>query len=125
MELNEKLLEKAKNAKSAEELFKLAKENGIELTNEEAKTYFAKLNAKEGELADDELDNVAGGRKCGTIYKDDMPVVTAFNSCELFRDENTREDIPGGYCKDCFFSRVDGDRLTAFLVCTHSDRRNN
>ena len=42
MELNEKLLEKAKNAKNVEELSSIARENGIELTNEEAKSYFAK-----------------------------------------------------------------------------------
>ena len=53
---------KAKTAKSAEELIALAKENGLELTEEEAKNYFAELN-KEGALADDELDNVSGG--CG------------------------------------------------------------
>ena len=45
MELNEKMLEKAKNAKTAEELVAIARENSIELTDEESKTYFAKLNA--------------------------------------------------------------------------------
>ena len=35
------------------------KENGVEMTEEQAKTYFAELN-KEGELSDDELENVAG-----------------------------------------------------------------
>ena len=53
---------KAKAAKNAEELIALAKENGIEMTEEEAKNLFAKLHA-EGELADDELANVSGG--CG------------------------------------------------------------
>lgn len=43
------------------ELLALAKENGIEMTEEQAKEYFAKLNTKTGELADDELDNVSGG----------------------------------------------------------------
>ena len=46
MELNEKLLEKAKEAKTVEELTAIAKENGIELTAEVAKTYFAHLNKK-------------------------------------------------------------------------------
>ena len=63
MELNDKLFEKAKNAKSVEELVAIAKENGVELTAEEAKNYFAQLNQKNGELDDDELDNVAGGTK--------------------------------------------------------------
>ncbi len=55
-------IEKAKQAKSAEELITLAKENKIELSAEEAKEYFERLN-KSGEISDEELDNVAGG--CG------------------------------------------------------------
>ncbi len=58
------LIEKAKNAKTTEELLAMAKENGVELTTEEANAYFAQLNPKSGELSDDELDNVAGGG-CG------------------------------------------------------------
>ena len=37
MELSKELLEKAKEAKSAEELMSFAKENGVELASEEAK----------------------------------------------------------------------------------------
>lgn len=55
------MLEKAKAAKSADELLALAKENEVEMTEDEAKTYFAQLNPKSGELDDDDLDNVAGG----------------------------------------------------------------
>ena len=53
-------LTKAKAAKSVEELLAIAKENGMELSEEEAKNYFEQWH-KEGEIADDELDNVAGG----------------------------------------------------------------
>ena len=60
------LIVKAKAAKSAEELFALAKENNVELTEAEAKTYFEQLNAN-GAVSDDELDVVAGG--CGETYK--------------------------------------------------------
>ena len=59
--MNTELIAKAKQAKSPEELLALAKENGIELTEESAQAYFNQLNPKMGELADDELDNVAGG----------------------------------------------------------------
>ena len=62
MKFTSEQLKKAKCAKSAEELLALAKENGMELTEEEAAKYFAELH-KEGEIADEELDNVAGG--CG------------------------------------------------------------
>ena len=61
MEMNKELLAKAKEAKNPEELMSLAKENGVELTEECAKAYFEQLNPKTGELSDDELDNVAGG----------------------------------------------------------------
>ena len=58
--MDKELFEKAKGAKSAEELLSLAKANGVELTEEEAAEYFAQLN-KSGEISDEELDNVAGG----------------------------------------------------------------
>ena len=44
------LIEKAKSAKTPEELMALAKENGMELTEESAKAYFEQLNSKTGEL---------------------------------------------------------------------------
>ena len=61
MNFNAEMIEKAKAAKSAEELITLAKDNGVEMTADEAATYFAQLNPKSGELSDDDLDNVAGG----------------------------------------------------------------
>lgn len=54
------LIAEAKTAKSAEELLALAKANNVELTAEEAKTYWEQLNAI-GTMSDDELDVVAGG----------------------------------------------------------------
>ena len=61
MEMNKELLAKAKEMKTPEELMALAKENGIELTEESAAAYFDRLHPQTGELSDDELDNVAGG----------------------------------------------------------------
>ena len=60
MKISKELLEKAKTAKTAEELLAMAKAEKIELTEEEATKAFAELN-KNGELYDEELDNVAGG----------------------------------------------------------------
>ena len=65
------LIEKAKSAKTPEELLALAKENGVELTEESAKAYFEQLNPKTGEVSDDELNNVAGG--CGGGYDAGRP----------------------------------------------------
>ena len=58
---NAEMIEKAKAAKSAEELLELAKANGMEITADEAATYFAQLGPKSGELNDNDLDAVAGG----------------------------------------------------------------
>lgn len=63
MNVSKELLEKAKTAKSAEELIEMAKEENIELTVEQAAKALAELN-KAGELSDEELDNVSGG--CGS-----------------------------------------------------------
>ena len=60
---NNELIAKAKEAKSAEELLVLAKENSIELTEEQAQELFDRLHSI-GELSDDELDDVAGGKGC-------------------------------------------------------------
>ena len=60
MNITKELLEKAKTAKTAEELLELAKAQHIELTEEEAAKAFEELN-KNGELSDEELDNVSGG----------------------------------------------------------------
>lgn len=62
MKFSKELLEKAKTAKSADELLEMAKAENVELTAEEAVKAFAELN-KTGELSDEELDNVSGG--CG------------------------------------------------------------
>ena len=76
---NQELLEKAKQTKSVEELAALAKENGMEMTEEEAAAYYAQLHPTSGELSDDELDNVAGG---GCYGKDGRLVVTGGYRCE-------------------------------------------
>ena len=72
------MIEKAKAAKSAEELLEIAKAGGVEMTADEAATYFAQLNPKSGEINDDDLDSVAGGA-CDT--KDDAKSNAANLAC--------------------------------------------
>ena len=67
-----KLIEKAKTAKSVEELLAIAEENEVVLALDEVKTYFEQLNPPCGELDDDELDNVSGGG-CETSPTVSMP----------------------------------------------------
>ena len=80
--MNEEMIAKAKEAKSVEELMALAKENGIELTEEDAKMYFEQLSAKKGELSDDELSDVSGGGCETTVDGKKYTVVT--NLCDCF-----------------------------------------
>ena len=61
MKMNKELLEKAKQAKSPEELAAFAKENGIEMTEESAKECFDLLHPTDGEISDDMLGNLSGG----------------------------------------------------------------
>lgn len=64
-----KLMELAVRAGSIEELMRLAKENDVELAEADAAVYFEKLQGEKavpnGEISDDELDNVSGGA-CGS-----------------------------------------------------------
>ena len=71
--LKPEMIEKAKAAKTAEELLEIAKANGVEMTADEAAAYFAQLNPKSGELDDDDLDAVAGGAgSCGDPTNSDV-----------------------------------------------------
>ncbi len=57
---NEELIAKLKEAKSADDILVLARENCVELTPEKAKELFDQINSN-CELSDEELDKVAGG----------------------------------------------------------------
>ena len=115
MEYTKELLDKAKTAESAEALQALARENGIEMSAEEAESYFAELH-KSGELSDDELENVSGGgcRKNGHL------VVVLGYDCVLWRCKDHRQPkvkAPDGErcanyksgcrkvgsCKECYY----------------------
>ena len=69
MKFSNEMIEKAKTAKSAEELLAMAKAENIEISAEEAAKAFAELN-KTGELSDEELDNVAGGVNYDGLYNE-------------------------------------------------------
>lgn len=87
------ILEKAGQAKSAEELIALAEENGYPLDEERARKYFGQLN-RSGELSDEELDNVAGGG----CYRNGRLIVTMKNSCDLYECASCGQRISGGRC---------------------------
>ena len=93
MDLNKELLAKAKNAKTPEELIALAKENGTEMTEESAEAYYNLLHPQNGEVSDDELDNVAGGG----CHNGGKLVVSVMHYCDEWRckDDGSQCDIDG------------------------------
>ena len=116
------IVEKAKTAKSVEELLTLAKKNNVEMTADEAKAYFAQLNPKSGELDDDDLDNVAGGA-CG-YAKDGRKIVEPKSRCHTgFSCKNGcghnvnyaeyKCNVCGGdwHCEDCAYSSREGNKM--------------
>ncbi len=117
MMTNEELILKAKEAKNAEELLALAEENGVKLTEENAKAYFERLN-QSGELSDDDLDNVSGG----ACYTDDNYLwVTMLNGCKYWRcwtckGKEMRETSPGIYKHTC----NNNERLCVCATCEYS-----
>ena len=64
--LTPEMIEKAKSAKSSEELLEIAKAGGVEMTAEEANEYYKQITSCE--LDDDLLNGVAGG------YEPEAPV---------------------------------------------------
>ncbi|MBR1885495.1 MAG: Nif11-like leader peptide family RiPP precursor [Schwartzia sp.] len=74
-EISQELLAKAQACETAEELLKLAKENGYELTKDEAEAYIAE--GATVDLSDEEMARVAGGissdcwtESCKTVIYD-------------------------------------------------------
>lgn len=65
MTFSKEQIEKASACKTVEELIALAKENGIELTADEAEKLFSELRNTEIDL--DDVKNVAGGACTGNI----------------------------------------------------------
>ena len=122
MNFHTEMIEKAKAAKTAEELYEIAKAEGVEMTSDEATTYFAQLNPKSGELDDDDLDNVAGGA-CG-YAKDGRKIVEPKSRCHTgFSCKNGcghnvnyaeyKCNVCGGdwHCEDCAYSSREGNKM--------------
>ncbi len=103
--LTPELLEKAKYSKTSEELAAFAKENGTELTAEEANTLFAELNPQSDKLSDDDLDRVAGGGTWG-ISINGRPLVSAGDLCEHWKRKKCHRALRIG----AYFSRVPSAR---------------
>ena len=120
---NAEMIEKAKTVKSAEELLELAKANGVEMTADEAATYFAQLNPKSGELDDDDLDAVAGGG-CGGSDNDN-PAVGVGDKLQITSGKNcsscgSNMGIAARLRKGAYIKCAQcGDAICDFNECTY------
>lgn len=135
----EELMLQTKETKTAEELIALAKENGIELSEADAKLYFD-MN-KNGSLSDDVLSDVSGGG--AYTIRDGYLIVTNFHECDRWkcdkcggdRIEYTRVASEsgwdwahkcGGYPNGCGKSCQTCKYMTyrfPFQICTHPETR--
>ena len=104
------LLQKANMAGTPEELQALAKENGIDLTPEQARDCFDRLN-QVGELADGELENVSGGGCSPGNPK--RPPRPGNYVCEYFSAKRSGE----AGCATCKYADSAGKGK---YYCTHS-----
>lgn len=137
---HKEMMLKAKEAKSAEELLALAKENSIELTKEDAEVYI-KMNGESGELSDNELDGVTGG--AAYTIRDGYLIVTNFHECDRWKCDKCGGDrieymrvasesgwawahqcsgYPNGCGKGCATCKYMKYRFP-FQICTHPDTR--
>ena len=128
MENYQELFAKAKEVKTPEERLSLAKENGMEMTEESAKAYFEILHPKAGELADEELDNVSGG---GCRKSDGRLVVSAGYTCGYWECKRcgVRASNSGGLrrcgvcgnlpdCNHCYWCSIE----KGLWLCNNKDK---
>ena len=111
MSFTNEQLAKMNAAKTAEELIALAKAEGIEATEEEIKAQFEALH-KEGELADEELDNVSGGG--ADCFPVNIPTNTGSTPAEMeckFFEKSSSCSSDKEECGNCchFCSTPNGD----------------
>ena len=116
MKFTAEQITKMKAATSAEELIALAKAEGIEATEEEIKAKFDAMH-KEGEIADEELNNVAGGFFCDYERPSTVNVEVVREGvyrcpkcgnnliCLPYRDDPNGESYYLYYCDSGFTSR--------------------
>ncbi len=92
----EDLLAKARSATSAEDLKARAAQAGVDITDEEARAAFSKLHAAQacGEIADDELDSVAGG--CGS-----QGIEEYYMRCPFCGGDVMKRGNAPAYCTGC------------------------
>lgn len=88
-EISEELIRKAQECKSPEELVQLAKENGIEITAEEAEAFLEET--EDVELDAEALDEAAGG-SCWSHKNEDCETDPNPAHPKAVKDRNRKDD---------------------------------
>jgi bacteriocin-like protein len=118
--MNQKLLERAREASSVKELKALANKEGLKLDDAEAEKYYKTLHAEEGELSDEELNNVSGGScsSAETLAKE-YPPVGQYGHCDHYEHFGSfhRVTFAGKICSNCDNSVKAKDKELYF--CTY------
>lgn len=133
MNFTEEQMKKFNEAKSAEELIAFAEKEGLDISEAEIRKYYnATHKCPEGEISDDELDNVAGG---ACYYSDGRMVTTLLNYCDHWthcdcgghrhRDEREclivcdRCKATSPFCNNCSYCTYEN----ALWLCNHDANR--
>ncbi len=100
--MDEKLLEKAKEAKTLDELKGLLSNNGFDMEDENAEEFYARIHSDE-ELSDEELDGLSGGREGKGYYSTKCP------RCDMYTMVISGRTLIGR-CSNCRFEFYYGHR---------------
>ena len=126
MDITKEQLEKAAKCETVEEFMELAKAEGFDITEEQAKLFFAATRTDMKELSDDELDNVAGGafKKNGSWYSSDYHhylITTWGNTCSLYEEKTV------GLGRTCFtcIHRNNFEHNPAVTYCSRRTAEND
>ena len=71
--MNKEMIKKLRNAKTKEEILAIARENGGEMTAEQAEELLKRLNGAADEISDEDLEAAAGGREFRVWYDHQPP----------------------------------------------------
>ena len=118
LNLKPELISKAKNAKSAKELIKIAEAEGVKLDEKDAELYFTKLSRSERELSVDELNAVAGGGYGKKLSP--YPLRDWEDNCQYQLDA-LWDPFWQGTCCVCIYSG-DDDNTRETVRCHYPDR---
>ena len=90
-EISQELMDKAAKCQTAEELLALAKENGIELTAEQAEAFLSAY--QKGEITDEKMGAVAGGVPPHRIYNPGKMCFLTTAVCEYLGKPDDCEEL--------------------------------